>query len=277
MFEGRRTETLNDSDGWLVNTYRAIQLSPDKVAEFVTGPVTEIDYHARLAWLQARRGPELVSWLEGDPDHHDAKAAAFWLYVCACGIGNPFDPGPWWSVDGHLRKMGTKWDGDAGQGVNRELPHLGDAGQGVNRTTNPALVEYMRRLSTRLQRVRIICGSWTRAVKPSVIRAGVGGDRSRSVFLDPPYASSSIKYTADDEGVSAQVRQWCETADPKLRIVLCGYDDEHDDLLNLGWRKVQGKSGGGAGYAGGTKPMNGRRERLYVSPACLDPGEGSSG
>ena len=27
-FKGRRTETLNDADGWLVNTWRAIQLDP---------------------------------------------------------------------------------------------------------------------------------------------------------------------------------------------------------------------------------------------------------
>ena len=27
-FTGRRVETLNDADGWLVNTWRSIQLSP---------------------------------------------------------------------------------------------------------------------------------------------------------------------------------------------------------------------------------------------------------
>jgi hypothetical protein len=93
--------------------------------------VAEIDYHARLAWLQQRRTPDLVAWLEGDPEAHDAKAAGWWLYVVACGIGDPFGPGPWRVVDGHLRKLPHL--GDAGQGVNRELPHLGDAGRGVNR------------------------------------------------------------------------------------------------------------------------------------------------
>lgn len=134
-FQGRRVETINDADGWLINTWRAIQHSPDDVAAHAAGPVTEIDYHARLAWLQERRGAELVSWLEGDPEHHDAKAAGWWLYVTAAGIGDPFGPGPWRVVDGHLRdSRKLPHLGNAGRGVNRELPHLGDAGQGVTLT-----------------------------------------------------------------------------------------------------------------------------------------------
>ena len=126
-FNGRRVETLNDADGWLVNAWRAIRLAPDDVAAHAWGPVTEIDYHARLAWLQERRTSELVAWLEGDPEAYDARAAGWWLYVLACGIGDPFDAGPWRVIDGHLRELPHV--GDAGQGINRKLPHLGDAGR----------------------------------------------------------------------------------------------------------------------------------------------------
>ena len=112
-FKGRRVETINDADGWLVNVWRAIQLSPHETAAHAVGPVAEIDYHARLAWLQERRTPELVSWLEGDPEAHDPKAAGWWLYVVACGIGDPFGPGPWRVIDGKLTDT-------------RKLPHLGD-------------------------------------------------------------------------------------------------------------------------------------------------------
>src|SRR5690349_23451888 len=69
--KGRRVETINDADGWLVNTWRSIKLSPAEVAAHAAGPVCEIDYHARLAWLQERRHDGLVSWLEGDPEAHD--------------------------------------------------------------------------------------------------------------------------------------------------------------------------------------------------------------
>ena len=275
-FKGRRVETLNDADGWLVNTWRAIQLAPDDVARHAFGPVTEIDYHARLAWLQQRRTPELVSWLEGDPEHYDAKAAGWWLYVSACGIGDPWGPGPWRVQDGHLVKAATAEGGvnkeiphfgNAGRGVNRGLPHLGDAGQGVNNLT-----AYMRALADRLHRVRITCGSWERVVGDSVTRAGTGGDGTRALLLDPPYATSGDLYastnTSDEHRtISAKVRQWCLSASDDLRIVLCGYDSEHNELLDHGWSVISGKSGGGAGYS--TNSGNGKRERLWTSPACL--------
>ena len=271
-FTGRRVETLNDADGWLVNTWRAIQLSPDAVGAAAWGPVAEIDYHARLAWLQARRTPDLVAWLEGDPEAHDAKAAGWWLYVLACGIGDPFGPGPWRVVDGHLRKLPHL--GNAGQGVNRELPHLGNAGRGVNRELphlgdagRGQLEGYMRQLADRLRRVRITCGSWQRVVKPSVTRSGTGGDGTRAIFLDPPYATSGDLYAESSEGVALAVREWCLTAPRELRVILCGYDAEHDALLTHGWNVIEGKAGGGAGYS--TNSLNGRRERLWLSPACI--------
>ena len=271
-FTGRRVETLNDADGWLVNTWRAIQLSPDAVGAAAWGPVAEIDYHARLAWLQARRTPDLVAWLEGDPEAHDAKAAGWWLYVLACGIGDPFGPGPWRVVDGHLRKLPHL--GNAGRGVNRELPHLGNAGRGVNRELphlgdagRGQLEGYMRQLADRLRRVRITCGSWQRVVKPSVTRSGTGGDGTRAIFLDPPYATSGDLYAESSEGVALAVREWCLTAPRELRVILCGYDAEHDALLTHGWNVIEGKAGGGAGYS--TNSLNGRRERLWLSPACI--------
>ncbi len=285
-FAGRRVETLNDADGWLVNAWRAIQLAPDEVAAAAYGPVTEIDYHARLAWLQERRTPELVSWLEGDPEACDAKAAGWWLYVCACGIGDPWGSGPWRVVDGHLRKLPHLGDagkgvrrelphlGDAGKGVNRELPHLGDAGKGVNRELphlgdagKERLTGYMRALAARLERVRITCGSWERVLSPSAVRA-TAGNKQIGLLLDPPYTTGADLYATDSVAdMSAQVRQWCidHTADG-YRIVLCGYDTDHDDLLTHGWTVTTGKAGRGSGYS--TDPRAGRRERMWLSPDC---------
>lgn len=260
-FTGRRVETINDADGWLVNTWRAIQLAPDEVAAHAHGPVSEIDYHARLAWLQERRTDGLVSWLEGDPEAHDAKAAGWWLFVMACGIGDPFGSGPWRVVDGRLvdtRKLPHL--GDAGRGVNRELPHLGDAGQ-------EQLAACMRALANRLARVRITCGDWTRVTTPAVLRA-TAGNPITGILLDPPYATSGALYAGTtDTGIATQVRDWAAEHGHEYRIVLCGYDDEHDALLAHGWTREAGKAGGGAGYS--TNPLNGRRERLWLSPACI--------
>jgi hypothetical protein len=234
--------------------------------------VSEIDYHARLAWLHERRNDGLVSWLEGDPEAHDAKAAGWWLYVMACGIGDPFGGGPWVVRDGRL--VDSRKEGDAGQGVNRGLPHLGDAGRGVNRELphlgdagQGRLSVYFNQLADRLHRVRLTCGDWKRVVQPSVTRSGAGGDGARAIFLDPPYATSGDLYAHGDNDISGHVREWCITADPDLRIALTGYDDEHDSLLAHGWTVTAGKAGGGAGYS--SRSDNGRRERIWLSPACL--------
>ena len=282
-FKGRRVETLNDADGWLVNTWRSLQLSPAEVAAHAWGPVSEIDYHARLAWLQERRTPELVSWLEGDPENHDPKAAAWWLYVAACGIGDPWGGGPWRVIDGLLQNSRTSvTQGRESTGVNRELPHLGNAGQGIHRALphlgnagqgefQSTLAAYLQKLAQRLTRTRITCGDWGRVLKPSVIRAKTGGDGSLAIFLDPPYATSGDLYAHADCEVAVKVRDWCTTAPADYRVILCGYDTEHDDLLQLGWTVTDGKSGGGAGYS--VDSGSGRRERLWMSPACIPLGQ----
>lgn len=267
---GLRVETLNDADGWLVNTWRAIRWAPDEVAHHAAWPISEIDYHARLAWLQERRDDRLVSWLEGDPEVFDAKAAGWWLYVSACSIGDPWLKGPWRVVDGHLVK------GDAGRGVSRRLPFVGP-GLGLHRghdttgTHEEQVRAYMRTLAARLERVRITCGSWERVLTPTLLRVRSGGDPVTGVLLDPPYSTSHDVYAETEAGISCRVREWCHTAPNDLRIVLCGYDNEHDDLLDAGWRVIQGKSGSGSGYS--KNRANGRRERLWLSPACHHAGE----
>ena len=295
-FSGRRVETLNDFDGWLVNVWRSLKHDPAGVAEHAFGPVTEIDYHARLAWLQNRRNDGLVSWLEGDPEVYDAKAAGWWLYVAACGIGDPWGNGPWVVQDGrlvdsralpHLGNAGRGVNralphlGNAGRGVNRALPHLGNAGQGVNRELphlgnagQDKLETYLRTFQKRLERVRITCGDWRRVLKPSVTRA-TASNGERAIFLDPPYSTSGDLYastnTSDEHvSMSAEVREWCINNHDNMKIVLAGYDIEHDELLKYGWRKELGKAGGGAGY--NTNADAGKRERLWVSPACLTDG-----
>jgi hypothetical protein len=271
-------ETINDLDGWLVNVWRAIRAAPDDVAEWASGPTTEIDYHARLAWLQERRTPDLVAWLEGDPEVFDAKAAGWWLYVAACGIGDPWGNGPWRVIDGRLtdtRKLPHL--GNAGQGVNRELPHLGNAGQGVNRelphlgNAGKGLIAYMHALSKRLRTVRITCGNWRRVLQPSVTRA-TAGTNTTGILLDPPYATSGDLYavttgTDQHHTLSAEVREWCKTNATGMRVVLCGFNDEHDELITHGWRVEAGRAGGGAGY--NTDGRAGKRERLWLSPECL--------
>ena len=98
-------------------------------------------------------------------------------------------------------------------------------------------------------------------------RSGTGGDGTRAVFLDPPYATSGHLYAESSDGVAVAVRKWCAKAPRELRAILCGYDNEHDALIAQGWTVRDGKAGRGAGYS--TNALNGRRERLWLSPACI--------
>lgn len=58
--------------------------------------------------------------------------------------------------------------------------------------------------------------------------------------------------------------------DPRLRIILCGYDGEHD--MPDGWAVVPWNTRGGyANLGNGAGAANRHRERLWCSPHCLRP------
>ena len=206
----------------------------------------------------------------GDPEWFDAKIAGLWVWGACCWIGSGWCSGlgPWSHVDGRFVKAG-----DAGRGVNKKLPHLGDAGRGVNKKRGvDGLAAWMRELSLRLRRVRVACGDWSRVTGDSVLwpSGGVCG-----VFLDPPY-SHAVRdgnlYAVESADAGEQARAWAiERGDnPRLRIALCGYDNEHGGHMPDGWRAVPWKAIGGYGSQGtGEARDNSAREVIWFSPHCL--------
>jgi DNA adenine methylase len=84
-------------------------------------------------------------------------------------------------------------------------------------------------------------------------------------------------YAHDSAGVAAEVRAWCAANgnDPDYRIVLAGYDTEHQELEALGWRVVEwyrtGFLRGGMANVGGAGKSQQGRERLWLSPHCVKP------
>ena len=281
----RKIETVNDADGMLVNVWRAIRNAPEAVAKECAIPVMEIELHARLAKVKSQITPDFLSWMEGDEKHFDAKLAADWLYCTCASIGTCMnDDGPWRVIDGHLiNTRELPHLGGMGRGINRELPHLTNMGQGINRAlphlgdmgrgceNKESLIrQYLQALAYRLERVRICCGDWKRVIKsPSVLFAG---QKAAGVFLDPPYSVSPDLYMVGKD-VSAEVREWCKAAgdNPKVRIALCGFEaDGHDELLEHGWHKIEGKAGG-SGY--NKNKEDHKRERIYLSPAIRMRGE----
>ena len=176
----------------------------------------------------------------------------------------------------------------AGHGVKRTLPAIARA-RGIHRNMPPSvditdtghplisasreiLLPWFRALQDRLRNVRVCCGSWVRVLTPAcTVHHGMTG-----ILLDPPYAVSSGRdknvYAVDEQGIAQQVEDWClrHGAHPLLRIVLCGYGETHDVLLEHGWRKYAWIAQGGMGnQCNGRGKSNRFRERIWCSPACL--------
>lgn len=264
-------ETVNDLDGLLANFWRAVALQPDAVAHWADWPVSECDLHARHLWLVGQIAG-LADRLCADPDWCDPKIAGWWVWGLCSWIGSGWcsGNGPWTAVDGVLVK------GDAGRGINRQLPHLHRAGQGINRP-GTAILDTMRALSSRLRGVRICQGDWTRVCGESVTHHS--GKILTGVFLDPPYLSADTAgdlYRTDSADVAHAVRDWAiaNGNNPMMRIALCGYEGEHQMLAD--WECVAWKALGGMGNQRADKSNgNAGRERIWFSPHCLSGAQGN--
>jgi len=267
-----RIETINDFDGFVANFWRAIAHDPDAVAHAADWPVNEVDLFARHSWLVRQRA-DMTEKLYADPAYFDARIAGWWVWGACNWIGSGWcsGTGPWVHDGTSL----VRKEGNAGQGINRQLPHLGDAGRGINRqlpdggTPRGEFIRaWMRELHQRLRDVRVTCGDWGRVVKDSITtRHGL-----TAVFLDPPYTKGAMDYSAGGmgQGIADDVRAWCAENgnNPQLRIVLCGHAGEHDALLLQGWLTRAWKAG--SGYALNDEAIANRlSETIWCSPHCL--------
>jgi len=274
-------ETVNDVDGLLANFWRAVRIDPQAVADHADWPCNEADLHARHVWLIGQRD-RLTERLMGDADFFDAKAAGWWVWGSCNWIGSGWcsGKGPWVAIDGELRDVRQLPHLSSAQGVNRQLPHLSE-GRGVNRQL-PHLSEgrgvnrklfieqWFAALADRLRDVRVACGDWTRVTGPAVLDAGGG---MTGIFLDPPYsAEERAEVYSCETDVASDVLAWCveNGGNTSLRVVLAGYDGEHNALQGMGWRAVAWKARGGYGSQGdGRGRANAARERLWLSPHCM--------
>ena len=268
--DGRRVETINDADGFVANFWRAVAKDDAAVAEAMDWPVNETDLFARHIWL-VQQSEGLLARLHADPDYYDARIAGWWAWGACNWIGSGWcsGKGPWTVVDGAVVR-------NAGQGVNRKLPHLDNAGRGVNRKLphldnagrGAFIRDWLAKLGARLRDVRVTCGDWKRVLTDGVtVRHG-----TTAVFLDPPYTKGAMDYAAGGVGgaLASDVRMWCaENGHRKeLRIVLCGHAGEHDELLSRGWNTRKWKAR--KGYAATSDAVeNSASETLWVSPACV--------
>ncbi len=143
----------------------------------------------------------------------------------------------------------------------------------------PGLYTWFRQLSERLRRVRVVCGDWTRIC---------GGDwqddrGTCGIFFDPPYSAEAgrdpLIYQEESATVAHDVREWCRPRASRktYRIVLAGYYEEHECLLDEGWTVHRWTAHGGFANRAKDKGKcrgeeNRHKEALFFSPHCHSSG-----
>jgi hypothetical protein len=195
-----RIETINDKDGFVPNFWRAITADPEAVAHWADWPVSELDLHARHAWLV--NNVDFAEQMRTDPDHYDAKVAGWWVWGISQWIG-----GGWCGKSSERQRPHLL---GAGMGVHRSSlhqrrPNLFHHGAGVHRVTLTDILTYFVALQARLRRVRVCCGDWLRVLGPTpTTHNGL-----TAVVLDPPYSAEAGRdgdlYAIDDLDVAHQV------------------------------------------------------------------------
>lgn len=237
-----RSEIVNDLDGMIANFWRSVALRPAEVAAAADYPIVQVDMYARWRDLESRRDG-MVEALRADPRWCDPEAAGWWVWGQSAAVGANWLHG----YDARPQSPTVALGVHARDGVGR-----------------------IRDVAERLRRVSVWCADWS-----ACVTIGAAGNASPvGVFLDPPYSDTRAAgcYREDDTAVHAAVLHWAMHAPPQWRIVIAGFDGEHDALDGLGWTRRAWKppiSGMHARAPDGRGSRNKAREVLWASPACL--------
>lgn len=282
-------ETVNDVNGFIVNFWRATKYDPDTVAQYTDNPVFENDFHAIHATL-SKNNVTLVEKLEGDPEYFDPKIAGWWAWGMSTSIFSQFcinSQNSSWHIitTENNEKILKKLPTPSPEGIRRVRPQLSSKGVGLNKKGariqhpkpyNPytdgngtnGTKNWLKALSERLKYVRVCCGDWERVCSKQAIYRFT----PTAIFLDPPYSGKTTRtkriYSSENLAISDNVRTFCleNGNNPSLRIVLCGYEGEHNELEKYNWTKIawEAKTIGKK-----QNKLNAKLERLWVSPHCI--------
>ncbi|OGF47025.1 MAG: hypothetical protein A2231_03095 [Candidatus Firestonebacteria bacterium RIFOXYA2_FULL_40_8] len=273
---GTHTETVNDKDGFVCNVWRSLIFMPDETARWCDWPVNHADLMARRQAL-LKNEEYLLENLIKDEKWCDPVLAGYWIWAASCWIGSGLtrpNAIPKISSKGlgvhSLAYMSCKRPHIAHGGKNIhakcQIPHILDGGKGINTHVN--IYDYLKKLQTRLRYVRVVCGDWSRVC---------GGDWQDGIgicgiFFDPPYSDKAGRdnsiYHVESTDVAHDVRKWAIPRGDKetYRIVIAGYEGEHNELEKYGWGKIGWTAT--RGYSSSDND-NRKKERLWCSPHCI--------
>ena len=259
-------EVIGDANGFVANFWRAVVAQAEEVARWADYPVSHVDLGARHVWMMGER-ERLGEALQDPHWSGDAKLAGWWLWGQCAWIGSG-----WCEWTGQVPHVGNAGRGiqatgkiphvsAAGRGIQAtgKVPHVSDAGRGDTAyepwtSSGRVAMRWLRELADRLERVRVVHGSWDRCLNSSY-----GADLT-AIFLDPPYKGYEKLYGVSDP-VAAECEAWARD-NAGLRVALCGHRGDYD---LPGWTEHEWERGR-LTYSGGKTTA---QECIWFSPACL--------
>ena len=242
-------EVVSDANHYLCNFFRAVKSDPEGVSDYYDFPIHECELHARHQWL--------INHCYLDPEAYDVQMAAYFAWGAKLWIGS-----------GWCKKGSENWNApDKRPTMPRSSENLPQVRM-LNRTTVtdmpreqvPAIARqsedfvqgrqikrprcdrdcqdaiasnlaYLRALSNRLLKVKVLCGDWKRCVSRSLMTNGGRTVGHTAVFLDPPYKLKDRDpklYNHDSPTIATEVEAWCRDYDGDAKMAICGMTGDYD-------------------------------------------------
>ena len=268
-----KREIISDTDGMIVNFWRAVQQDPDQTAHWADNPTLHHDLTARHGWLKKWKKEHSIRLME-DPDYYDVKVAGWWVWGISIWIGGGWCSADWESrpyADCRLGGKGISAQRLTGLKDKRPLTKDSVSGAGIS-AQRQDLIDIratFRVLSDRLKGIITLNRSWEAALTSTMLADTPScADYRRAVFMDPPYltaARHNTIYDSDFDGSSDDTAnaswEWAKQHGERHKIAYACHDGDFD--LPAGWDKAV------MSFKGvWRKDKNTKQDCVMFSPAC---------
>ncbi|WP_302271897.1 DNA adenine methylase [Brachyspira aalborgi] len=267
------SEIVNDLDCLLINVWKALKYASHEVALLCCDPSSQLLYWQRICYIIKHKDFLLERMLKDD-EYYDIKLAAYWIYCKSSEIGavaidktdindiyNSIDNG---ITRGRIQLLRSN-------GIHSKCTHLYNP-YSVTRCKLERLTLWFSQIQSVLENVKITCLDWKRLFNEGSHWQDDNSSSNIGIFFDPPYGDIERRkslYRIDSYSVAKEVNDFCvKNAYKKTyRIVIAGYEGEHNNLENYGYTKYYWKAQGGYGNIN-SNYKNKNKERLWASYSC---------
>ena len=238
------------------------------MALLCSDPNSQVLYWQRICYI-VKYKESLLENIIKDDEYYNVKLAAYWLYYKSCEIG---------CVELDKINVDRIYESVSSNGIAVARNQL-ISNTGIHSTYNKKiyitkykldrLIQWFTDIETILQNVKIVCADWKRLFNDNTHWQDDSGRKPIGIFFDPPYSADRRSvYRLDSYSVAKEVNEFClKNANKKTyRIVIAGYEGEHNNLESHGYTKYKWQAHGGYSNLGDNQ--NKYKERLWASKAC---------